>query len=254
MPLSHAVVGVPLCAFPPALPATAGHLQGFAAPTAAPRLIPMPHTTLWLIRHGETDWNRARRFQGHTDTPLNRIGLQQAEQLALSLALHHQRERFAALYASDLARATQTAAAVARQTGLALATDAALREQHYGVLARLTPEEMAIQQPEAYARWIARDADYVLPGGESRNGFSVRVLAALKAIANRHPASQVLVVAHGGVLDCAYRAATGQGMAPTRLHDLLNASINRVRFVGDSLDVVAWGDISHLQVETQDEV
>ncbi|MBV8659787.1 MAG: histidine phosphatase family protein [Burkholderiales bacterium] len=214
----------------------------------------MEHTTLWLIRHGETDWNTERRFQGQTDIPLNCTGREQAGLLATRLGAEQTRTRFAAIYSSDLSRAMVTAAPIGRQLGLDIMPEPALRERHYGVLSALTPEEMAIRHPEAHARWLVRDPDYAMENGESLRSFSDRVLTSLAIIAARHPAKQVIVVAHGGVLDCVYRAATGMDLSAKRQHALLNASVNRVRCLNGQFRVEAWGDVAHLEAEALNEV
>ena len=214
----------------------------------------MPNTTLWLIRHGETSWNAERRFQGHTDVPLNATGLSQAKRLAERLKEDHRDDAFAIIYSSDLGRARQTAQVTAQATGLELLIHTGLRERHYGVLSALTPEEMAARHPEAYAQWQARDPDYILPEGESLAAFNQRVMRTLEEIAEAHPWQQVLVVAHGGVLDCAYRAATAQPLSARRQHSLHNASINRVRYQDGRYQVEQWGDIAHLEAEAFDEI
>jgi probable phosphoglycerate mutase len=214
----------------------------------------MPHTTLWLIRHGETAWNTQRRFQDHTDIPLNATGRQQADRLAHRLAEQHRTQPFAALYSSDLSRAHDTALATGRATGLTVQPDPALRERHYGVLSTLTPEEMAEKHPEHFAQWQARNPDHVLPGGESLLAFSERILARLRAIAARHAGQHVLIVAHGGVLDCAYRAATQMPLSAKRTHALHNASLNRLHYDGTRFSLETWGDVAHLDTEAFDEL
>jgi broad specificity phosphatase PhoE len=107
------------------------------------------HTTRFcLIRHGETDWNRERRLQGHLDIPLNPRGLQQAEQLAQALA--QQQLAFSALHVSELTRARQTATAISRQLGLPLQTHPALKERHYGAFQGHTFDEAREHIPHAY--------------------------------------------------------------------------------------------------------
>ncbi len=212
-------------------------------------------TSLWLIRHGETDWNAVGRVQGQLDIPLNDVGRRQAARLAQRLASEHRRVPFAALFSSDLQRASQTANAAAERLSLPVEQRVGLRERHYGVLSALTPQEMERAHPEAFWAWKRRDPDFVVPGGESLKQFSARVLLELTAIARTHPAAQVLVVAHGGVLDCAYRAATQKPLEATRTHALHNVSINRVRVDDEGqLSIEAWGDVAHLDEEAFDEL
>jgi probable phosphoglycerate mutase len=203
-------------------------------------------TTLWLIRHGETAWNAAGRMQGHTDIPLNETGLEQADMLGVRIKTEHQRAPFGALWVSDLARARQTAEPASQFTGLPLLLDPELRERNYGILEGLTRAEIAEEQPEASAAIKARQIDYQIPEGESIRQFAERVDRVLRGIAHRHSGQQVLVVCHGGVLDIAWRLATGQGLEVPRDHTLLNASINRIAFDGNAFSMVNWGDVSHL--------
>jgi probable phosphoglycerate mutase len=214
----------------------------------------MPETLIWLIRHGETAWNTERRFQGHTDIPLNTTGRRQAAMLADRLTEAHDLAPFAAIYSSDLGRARETADAAARQIGQPTQIEAGLRERHYGVLSTLTPDEMAVQHPQAFQHWSERNVDYVLPGGESLRGFNARAMSTLTELAERHRGKQLIVVAHGGVLDCAYRAATGMDLSAKRQHPLLNASINYLRYRTGRWTVDRWGDIAHLEQEAFDEL
>lgn len=142
-------------------------------------------TTILLARHGETDWNRDRRWQGHADPPLNDAGRRQAHELAETLA----DERLDAIYASDLRRAHETAEIVARGLGLPVTVDPALREIDVGSWSGLTREEIAARFPGQ------TDHD-----GERRDVFRARVLAALERIAAGHPGGRVLIVSHGGPL------------------------------------------------------
>jgi broad specificity phosphatase PhoE len=143
-------------------------------------------TTILLARHGETDWNRERRVQGHTDRPLNAAGEAQARELAESLV----DERIDAIYASDLSRAYDTAQFVAEPRGLAVVQLADLRERHFGTWEGLTDTEILERFPQAITgSW---------GDGETPDEMSVRIIAALRVIAAEHAGGQVLVVSHGG--------------------------------------------------------
>ena len=114
-----------------------------------------------MIRHGETAWNAEGRVQGQTDVPLSATGEAQARALVAALA----GERFAALYASDLARVRQTAAPAARALGLEVRLDAGLRERHYGKFETLTYAEARERHPQDFARFKAKEPDYDFGSG-----------------------------------------------------------------------------------------
>lgn len=203
-------------------------------------------TEILLIRHGETAWNAERRLQGQLDIPLNEEGRRQAAALARALAA----EPVDAVISSDLGRARSTAQAVAEACGLSLQTDAGLRERCFGAFEGLLYAEMEARYPEAYAQWRARDPHARYPDGERRAEtfaeFSQRAVAAVSSIANAHRGKRVVIVSHGGVLDCIYRAAHGMPITAPRNFDVLNATINRLSWNGETLRVLCWSDSSHL--------
>jgi probable phosphoglycerate mutase len=202
------------------------------------------NTELILIRHGETAWNRERRMQGQTDTPLSEIGRAQAAAVGLRLARHP----FAALYSSDLSRAWDTAAAIARahENGREIRREPALRERTFGMFEGLTYDEMAQRYPEEHARFNRRDPDYAVPGGESPRQFFERSLACLENIARAHAGECVVVVTHGLVLDTLHRAARNMPLDVRREAPLLNASLNTFQRTAEGWREIAWGDVAHL--------
>ncbi|GAA5177624.1 histidine phosphatase family protein [Niveibacterium umoris] len=196
-----------------------------------------------LIRHGETDWNVARRIQGHTDIPLNHTGQEQARLLAQSLA----DERFDAIYASDLSRARQTAEAVAHRLHMSVRLDPHWRERHYGSFQALTYDEARERYPDAYARFEARVPDADFPGGgESLHVFLERVRKALDRIADAHPGGRVLVATHGGVLDMAHRVATDLPLEKRRDFPISNATVNWLMREDGDWRILVWDERSHL--------
>ncbi|MGM9485222.1 histidine phosphatase family protein [Roseateles sp. NT4] len=207
-------------------------------------------TRLILIRHGETAWNRATRIQGHTDIPLSPLGLAQAERLAEALA----DEPLAALYSSDLSRARQTAEAVAGAQGLVIRFDADLRERAFGRFEGLSWEEIDRGYPEDAARWRKREPDFPVGGGESLTVFSARVLAAARRAAAAHLGQSIALVAHGGVLDCLYRAATQVALDAPRSWQLGNATINRLLATPEGFTLVGWNDDRHLAGLSADDI
>lgn len=200
-------------------------------------------TELILIRHGETDWNRELRFQGQLDVPLNTTGLEQARRVAERLA----QESMQVLISSDLQRALQTAQAVAsRVQPLDPVLDAGLREQHFGVVEGLRVPDIQQRYPQAWEQWVRFEADFTFEGGESTRAFHARVLAAVRALAQRHSGQTLAVVTHGGVLDMVYRSALGLSLSGPRVSDIPNAGINRVRLQGEAIEILEWADTRHL--------
>jgi probable phosphoglycerate mutase len=205
---------------------------------------------LTLIRHGETLWNLEGRMQGHGDSPLSELGQRQAAALASALA----RERFDALYSSDLRRALETARPIATALGLPVRPDARLRERHLGILQGRSFAEVARDEPELHARWQGPDPTWVIPGGESKQEKHQRVLAALAAIAAAHPGGRVLVITHGGGLDAALRHSLGIPLSAPRRFSLLNASVNVFVVKDGTWSVRTWGDVRHLAgLDTRDD-
>jgi probable phosphoglycerate mutase len=199
-------------------------------------------TRLLVIRHGETTWNIATRIQGHTDIPLNDRGRWQAERVAQTV----REEGIDALYSSDLLRARHTADAIAGLLPLPLQLDAQLRERHFGRLEGLTQEEVAIRWPDEAKRWRERDPSYGPPGGETLQGFYDRCITALTRLAHQHMGQTIAVVAHGGVLDCFYRAANRVPLEAPRTWHINNACINRLLYSPEGFSMLAWGDSRHL--------
>jgi broad specificity phosphatase PhoE len=159
-------------------------------------------TRLLLARHGETDWNSVGRWQGHADPPLNERGRRQAAELADRLA----GDGIAAVYSSDLARASQTARVVAERLGLDVVEDPGLREIDVGSWSGLTRAEVEQRFPEGYARWLGGEIGH---DGETREQLAVRVVDATQTIAGRHEGETVLLVTHGGVIRALRRHAAG---------------------------------------------
>ncbi|SAK77566.1 phosphoglycerate mutase [Caballeronia calidae] len=208
-------------------------------------------TQILFIRHGETDWNRIKRIQGHVDIPLSEHGFLQAEQLGQRLA---REGRMDAVYSSDLQRAQQTARPFADALGLELRLSEGLRERFYGAFQGHDSDEINDKFPAEYVEWQTRDPGFAPPGdGESQRVFYHRVVHAMEPIVAAHPGGRVAVVAHGGVLDCIYRFAMKLSLQEPRNWPLLNCSVNVVDYADGGATVVSWGDISHLSTDTDDD-
>ncbi|MFZ4287878.1 histidine phosphatase family protein [Variovorax sp. HJSM1_2] len=206
-------------------------------------------TRIIAIRHGETAWNVDSRIQGHLDIPLNDVGRAQAARAAAALA----DESVQAVYASDLLRAFETAQAIAQTLALPVQIDKGLREREFGAFQGRTFAEIEAEAPELAMRWRKREPDFSPAGGESLNLFRDRILQTVNALAAAHLGEQIVLVAHGGVMDVLYRAATGQGVQAPRTWQLSNAAINRLLWTPDGLTLVGWADTQHLDDLSLDE-
>ena len=211
-------------------------------------------TEILLIRHGETDWNRVRRMQGHLDIGLNDHGRQQARALAAALAA----EKPDVIYASDLQRARDTAQAVADVHAMQVEIDSALRERCYGAFEGLMYDEISQHFPEAFEQWRARDPHARFPAGErhaeTAHEFYKRSVQAVTKLATRHSGEKILILTHGGVLDCLYSAAHGMSLSAERAFDMKNAAINRLHWDGEQMRVLQWAEIAHLDALSLDEL
>ena len=211
-------------------------------------------TEILLIRHGETAWNAQRRLQGFLDIELNAEGARQATLLALAL----RNASIDAVVASDLQRAIATAQPIAAAHGLPVELDADLRERCFGGFEGLLYDEIAQHFPQAHQSWMAREIDARYPPGahvaETLREFSARALAAVTKHAARHPAGKIVIVTHGGVLDCVFRAVHGVALSKPRDFEIRNTALNRLRWDGARLHIDAWGGLEHLSQQARDEL
>jgi broad specificity phosphatase PhoE len=160
-------------------------------------------TTILLARHGESDWNHERRWQGHADRPLTERGREQARALAERL----EDIRLDAVYSSDLERTRATAQIVAAPRGLEVRQLPALREVDVGSWSGLTRDEAQLRYHEDFERW--RQGGPGWRDGETYEEMSERVLQAIAQIVDEQPEGRVLVVSHGGPIRAVHAAALG---------------------------------------------
>jgi probable phosphoglycerate mutase len=199
-------------------------------------------TQVIIVRHGETEWNIANIRQGHLDSPLTEEGIAQAKALARRLM----RERFSALYSSDLGRAVQTAQIIADATGHEIITDARLRERHLGIFQGLSSDEIKEKHPEEYKLHRSRGPDYVIPAGESVRQQVARNLAYLNEIAAKHLGETIVVITHGGVLSGLFRHTFSIPFEAPRRFEFTNAGLNVFLYEEGNWFLQTWGDLSHL--------
>ena len=205
----------------------------------------MTITRFCLVRHGETDWNAARRLQGHTDIDLNAKGLAQAKQMAS--ALLKIQLQFDVLYTSDLQRAAKTAQAIETLLNASAIPNAKLRERHLGALQGLTTDEAPKLEPELWQSHVSRNLSEELRGGESINQFARRIEMALESIRKQHLGKTILLVSHGGALDMMYRLASKQSLDSEKAVAVPNASLNWISHDSQGWQVDGWADTTHLE-------
>ncbi len=164
-------------------------------------------TTILLARHGETDWNRDHRWQGHADPPLNDTGRVQAGELARALVAANPD----GVVSSDLRRAQETAEIVATTLGLGLSLDDRLREVDVGEWSGLTTAEVEARYPAGAARRRAGGTGW--EHGESYEAMAARVVAVLQELAAARPQARLVVITHGGPMRAVWAAA---GEAPDK--------------------------------------
>jgi probable phosphoglycerate mutase len=182
---------------------------------------------LWLVRHGETDWNLAGRFQGQTDIPLNEAGRLQALELARKL----DKGQFGAIYSSDLKRAAETAGILSERLGLPVTLDRRLREICFGKWEGQLAHQVRKEQPMA----LADDPlNFRAPGGETLQEVSVRMATAADEIAAKFDGQRVWIVAHGMSLAALICLAEGQPLTEVSRHVPQNCAIRTIRWGKES--------------------
>jgi uncharacterized phosphatase len=193
------------------------------------------NTTICLVRHGETDWNVARRYQGWADTPLNAVGLAQAETVARVIAAEE--PGWDAIVSSPLSRALGTARAIAAATGHdGILEDPDLRERGYGEAEGLTLEERE-------AKWLGTD----WPGLEPYEAMQERAVAGLERIASLHRGKRILVVSHGGFINAVLNSLSG-GEHGTGVTVILNTARTTLHRTADGWEIETVTDASHLEL------
>jgi broad specificity phosphatase PhoE len=162
-------------------------------------------TRIWMVRHGQTDWNLEGRFQGQADPPLNASGLEQARQLADLLV----DAGIQAIYCSDLQRALLTARIIGEKLGMLPQVNRCLREIRLGEWEGMQSEKIKSQYPDLWHRRQLDPLHVPAPGGENLLELSERVWASAGQIAQQHPDGTVLLVSHGVTLACLICRARG---------------------------------------------
>jgi alpha-ribazole phosphatase len=198
---------------------------------------------VWLVRHGETQWNRDQRIQGHLDVELTERGREQARRLAAWMAA----ERLDAVYSSDLQRARETAEILAAGRAQPVTIEPRFRESGFGVFQGLTTAEIAERFPEAFQAWRADALRHRPPGGETLEDLWERCYAALREHLPKHPGGRVAVVAHGGPVRVMTCALLGLPLAVYPKLRVENTAVTRILFTRRGTVLAGFNDVSHLK-------
>ncbi len=205
----------------------------------------MKSLELVLVRHGESEGNRDRRFGGHGPAPLTELGRRQAAAAAQAIA----RLPVDAIYVSDLKRAVETAAPLALATRITPTETPLLRERSVGEMTGRTFDEVLEKNPELWNALLSRDAEWVPPGGESHVMCSARVGQFLDEILAHHDEGRVAIVSHGVAIDHLLRRLLG--LDPRSLQRFVfhvdNCSLHRVSRREDGMfRILALNETAHL--------
>ncbi len=208
-------------------------------------------TRFIILRHGLSEYNKARRFQGHLDIPLHDIGLEQAEASAKYVLEHYKVDR---VYSSDLSRAAQTARPIADALGLPLELDARLREIDMGLWQGLGFEEAIARFPETERIRKECLGKLRYDGGESYGDVMARARACADEIAAQNEGKTVVLASHGGTIRALFSSWLGYGpMEMTRVPIVPNASVSVVCVDSDRITFELRDYVDHLeQVTTTD--
>ena len=198
---------------------------------------------LLLTRHGQTDWNIARRYQGQSDTPLNETGIRQAEQIAKRLST----ETIHAIYCSDLSRAVHTAQAIANFHQMEIRTDARWRELSFGDWEGMTYQEMSAHSHELFDAWMKNPLTLSAPKGETLAQLAERVQNAFDEIKAKHKDETVLLVGHSGSLQTLFCLTLGVDLNRYWQFRISQASLSEMTVYDDSVTLNLFNDISHLK-------
>ena len=203
----------------------------------------MKKTLITVVRHAETEWNVAMRLQGIQDSALTPKGIKQSELVADALS----NQEFDILISSDLNRAVETAEIIAVKIKLSITRDTSLRERNFGIMEGLTREEISEKYPDVLSQYYKRKATYEVENGESLNAFNNRVTMGLTRIVNSNEGKKILIVSHGGVLDCIIRMVFNYPLSASRNFSIFNTSINVFSVIDGKWTLEQWGIVNHLQ-------
>ena len=197
---------------------------------------------VYIVRHGETEWNAQGRIQGHSDIPLSDNGRAQAQSVARRLS----GIPFSVAYASDLSRTHETAQIILGDTGTALHTTPQLREYSKGVFEGLTVDEYARQYPDQYQASLQNDLDFAPTGGETIRETSIRMARFVDETLQNHQDETTLVVGHGGSLRSLIVALLALPLEANWKFVMDNCALSLVHTYPNNAVLHLYNDTAHL--------
>ena len=207
----------------------------------------MGRTKITMVRHGETDWNIAMRLQGMQNSELTKKGIEQAKQAAEAL----RNKNFDKIISSDLKRAMETAEIINKLQDVPLEKNVSIRERNFGIMEGLTREEIMDRFPETYQGYMQRKDTYPVPEGESLVDFYARVTTGMQQIVRENEGKHLLIITHGGVLDCMMRMIFDYPLSAPRRFSIYNASVNEFSVNEGQWQLDSWGIIEFQKENTQ---
>ena len=201
-------------------------------------------TEIIIIRHGETEWNKTGRFQGHSDVPLSEEGRAQAEALGKNLVVDH----VDAIYASDLTRAMETAAPLAERFGLPVIPDPQLRELNFGAWEGRNFNDVNAENPDAMKNFYNDPEQANIPDSENFTDFQRRVAGRVREIAAQERGKRIVIVSHGASIRILLANLLSIPIRSIWHLSQLNTAVNKIRFEDDGFAIVTlMNDTSHLR-------
>ena len=203
-------------------------------------------TEIIIIRHGETEWNKTGRFQGHSDVPLSAEGRAQAEALGRNLAVDH----VDAIYASDLMRAIETAVPLAARFGREVIPDPLLRELHFGAWEGRNFQDVNAESPDKMKKFYNDPECVDIPDSEPFPDFQKRIAGRVREIVHTQQGKRVIIVSHGASIRILLSDILAMPIRSIWHIAQFNTAVNKIRFEEDGFAIVTlMNDISHLRVE-----
>lgn len=200
-------------------------------------------TKVIFIRHGQTSWNKEKKYQGHSDISLNENGLRQAELVGKRLAV----EKINAIYSSDLLRARQTAEHIAQYHALPIITKQGFREINFGVWEGLTYQEIMESWPAIFTTMYSQPSLTCPPQGESFDMMRQRVIMELRPCITNHQNETIVIVSHGGTMRAILCAALGINLDKMWFIRQDNTAINIIQYFDHKIVVSLVNDTCHIK-------